>query len=441
MDSLEKEPPNGLEWRVPMPEGAPATTRLHVAGPALPAPLGAWTLLMMLKTKGFGFADRVWKMGAEDPRKAMYGFKLGVALTLVSLLYYVRPMYDGVGGNAVWAIMTVVLAFEYTVGGTVSKGINGTAGTMSAALLALGVHWVATKSGHRFEPVVASGSVFVLGAAAAFARFIPTVALRFDYGVTAFILTYGYVSVSGYRVHELPVLALQRICSYSIGILICVAVSVLICPVWSGEQLRLLTARNMESLAAACVLDSKAAEDAHANLAWWEPAHGRFGFRHPYAQYAHVGAAMRRCACCLDVLGSCVGGESQSAERVLGEACTRLGEQSARVLREAAGCIATMTVRRSLGLAVEDLDAAVHELRAGLSAVETEALPPLFTVASSLLLIDVSARVKEVVDAVHVLATLARFKPADDEGGDKAPSGTKVHPLRNASQGCLDMTP
>ncbi|KAK3158709.1 hypothetical protein QOZ80_2AG0140570 [Eleusine coracana subsp. coracana] len=286
---------------------------------------------------------------------------------------------------------------------------------MSAALLALGVHWVATKSGHRFEPVVASGSVFLLGAAAAFARFTPTVALRFDYGVTAFILTYGYVSVSGYRVHELPHAHL-----------------------WSGEQLHILTARNMESLAATvescfagprtqakserqgknmqCVLDSKPAEDAHANLVWWEPPHGRFGFRHPYAQYANVGAAMRRCACCLHVLGSCV---SQSAERVLGEACTRLGEQSARVLREASGCIATMTVRRSLGLAVEDLDAAVHELRAGIIAVETDVMMPLFTVASSLLMIEVSTRVKEVVDAVHVLATLARFKPVDDEGGER----------------------
>lgn len=41
---------------------------------------------------------------------------MGVALTLVSLFYYVRPLYDGVRGNAVWAIMTVVLVFEYTVG-------------------------------------------------------------------------------------------------------------------------------------------------------------------------------------------------------------------------------------------------------------------------------------------------------------------------------------
>ncbi|TVU27969.1 hypothetical protein EJB05_19475, partial [Eragrostis curvula] len=474
MDSLEEEPQNGMEWRVPMPEGAPATA-VHDAGPAQAR--GAWTRLITwmgtIKTKVFGSAHTVWKIGADDPRKAMYGVKLGVALTLVSLFYYVRPMYDGVGGNAVWAIMTVVLAFEYTVGGTVSKGLNGTTGTMSAALLALGVHWVASKSGSTFEPVVASGSVFLLGAAAAFARFIPTVTLRFDYGVTAFILTYGYVAVSGYRAHDLAVLALRRICTYSIGIFLCIAVCVLVCPVWSGEQMHLLTARNMESLAAAvegcvedcfdergkrprmqaeseghkqCVLDSKAAEDAHANLAWWEPPHGRFGSRHPYDQYVRVGAAMRRCAFCLDALGSrVVGTEARAPEhaaaRVLGEAC-------ARVLRESSGCIATMTLPRGLGLAMEEMDAAVDELRADLRAVTsklveehtetslTEAMP-LFTVGT--LLIEVSVRVKEVVDAVHVLATLARFKPADDEGGEKTESGRKWHPLNNVSP--LDLTP
>lgn len=63
-----------------------------------------------------GSAKKVWKIGTDDPRKATYGVKVGVALTLVSLFYYVRPLYDGVRGNAVWAIMTVVLVFEYTVG-------------------------------------------------------------------------------------------------------------------------------------------------------------------------------------------------------------------------------------------------------------------------------------------------------------------------------------
>jgi hypothetical protein len=80
---------------------------------------------------------------------------------------------------------------------------------------------------------------------------------------------------------------------------------------------------------------------------------------------------------------------------------------------------------------------------------------PFFTVAS--LLIEVSARVKEVVDAVHVLATLARFKPADGEGGEKPrscaetwarwgsietspQSGTKVYPL-NDDASHQDLTP
>ena len=43
------------------------------------------------------------------------------------------------------------------------KGFNRTVGTVSGAGLALGVHWVASKSGKTLEPAVASGSVFLLG--------------------------------------------------------------------------------------------------------------------------------------------------------------------------------------------------------------------------------------------------------------------------------------
>jgi uncharacterized membrane protein YccC len=104
-------------------------------------------------------------IGAADySGKAVYGMKVALALTLVSLFYYARPLYDGVGGrNVVWAIMTVVLVFEYTVGGSMYKGFNRTVGTISGAGLALAVHWVASKSGKTLEPVVASGSVFLLG--------------------------------------------------------------------------------------------------------------------------------------------------------------------------------------------------------------------------------------------------------------------------------------
>lgn len=62
------------------------------------------------------FVVRAWDMGVAEPKKLIHGLKVGMALSLVSLFYYMRPLYEGVGGNAMWAIMTVVVVFEFTVG-------------------------------------------------------------------------------------------------------------------------------------------------------------------------------------------------------------------------------------------------------------------------------------------------------------------------------------
>lgn len=64
----------------------------------------------------WSFIDKAWQLGKKEPRKVIHGFKVGLALSLVSLFYYLRPLYDDVGGNAMWAVMTVVVVFEYTVG-------------------------------------------------------------------------------------------------------------------------------------------------------------------------------------------------------------------------------------------------------------------------------------------------------------------------------------
>jgi hypothetical protein len=45
----------------------------------------------------------------------------------------------------------------------VYKGLNRAIATASAAVVALGVHWIASKSGDKFEPFIRSGSVFLLG--------------------------------------------------------------------------------------------------------------------------------------------------------------------------------------------------------------------------------------------------------------------------------------
>lgn len=56
------------------------------------------------------------KLGKDDPRRIVHSLKVGLALTLVSLIYYLKPLYDGIGINALWAVLTVVLVFEFSVG-------------------------------------------------------------------------------------------------------------------------------------------------------------------------------------------------------------------------------------------------------------------------------------------------------------------------------------
>lgn len=58
----------------------------------------------------------VWQVGADDPRRVIHSMKVGLALSLVSILDFVRPLFDSFGGNAMWVVMTVVVVFEFTVG-------------------------------------------------------------------------------------------------------------------------------------------------------------------------------------------------------------------------------------------------------------------------------------------------------------------------------------
>ncbi|CAL5015399.1 unnamed protein product [Urochloa decumbens] len=464
----QNRPPSAPEWRVTVPEGASVTVVHEATGRAA----RAWACLVSLvlacrDNRVVGFGRRAWRIGADDPRRAVHGLKVGLALALVSVFYYTRPLYDGVGGAAMWAVLTVVVVFEYTVGGCVYKGLNRAIATASAAVVALGVHWIASKSGDKLEPFIRSGSVFLLAATATFSRFIPAVKARFDYGVTIFILTYSLVAVSGYRVGALVAMAQQRVSTIAIGVSICVATCALICPVWAGQELHRATARNMDKLAAAvesivddyfsssskpspstppasssgsaaanaiegyirCVLNSKASEDAQANLARWEPPHGRFGFRHPYAQYRNVGAAMRHCAYCVEALAACVRsatqpppappGHASRRNGHLGGACTQVAALCGRVLREASGSVAAMATSGALDLAVAEMGDAVRELQDDLRALPPSTLlmldeaAQLFTVTS--LLIEVSARIEGVVDAVDTLARLANFRPEDDD--------------------------
>lgn len=73
-------------------------------------------MLKGLKENVFSVFRTAKKLGQDDPRRVIHSLKVGLALTLVSLFYYYQPLYDSFGLSAMWAVMTVVVVFEFSVG-------------------------------------------------------------------------------------------------------------------------------------------------------------------------------------------------------------------------------------------------------------------------------------------------------------------------------------
>lgn len=63
-----------------------------------------------------GVARQAIELAKDDPRRLIHSLKVGLTVTLVSLLYYLQPLYNNLGASAMWAVMTVVVVFEFSVG-------------------------------------------------------------------------------------------------------------------------------------------------------------------------------------------------------------------------------------------------------------------------------------------------------------------------------------
>ncbi|KAF9685971.1 hypothetical protein SADUNF_Sadunf03G0110100 [Salix dunnii] len=458
----------GVEWRITLGDGS-SKSLVPETGPVSRVWMGLKSLIAGYVLKVWKFLKKAWDIGVDDPRKVIHCLKVGMALTVVSLVYFTRPLYEGVGGNAMWAIMTVVVVFENTVGATISKSLNRVFGTTLAGFLAFGVHWVASQSGQKFEPVIIGASVFLLASAATFSRFIPSVKARFDYGALIFILTFSLVAVSGYRVEKLFDLAHQRLSTIIIGTSLCVLVTMLICPIWAGQELHALISRNMDKLADSldgcvqeyfdhngelddsdkqpskkllgykCVLNSKTTEESMTNFARWEPAHGPFNFKHPWQQYLKIGASMRSCAYSIEALNNCVDSENQAPEFIkkrLSNICLKVSSNSSCVIKELAKTIKTLKKSSSIDFLVEEMSGAVQDLQNEIKSLsnllrpaeillpekETEKTSstihlleviPIVIVVS--LLIEISSRIQDIVETVEELANVAEFKAEDDD--------------------------
>lgn len=396
--------------------------------------------------KGVEAMQEAKKVGEDDPRKIVHSFKVGLALTLVSLFYYYRPLYDGFGVNAMWAVLTVVVVFEFSVGATLGKGINRMLATSLAGALAVGAHHISTLWGGEVgEPILIAFFVFVVAAIVTFMRFFPALKARYDYGLLVFILTFCLVSVSGYRDTQVLDMAHKRLSTIAIGSCTPIMVCIFICPVWIGADLHNLVAGNMEKLGDfiegfgfeyfhikeselsssdtqsslqgyKSVLSSKSLEETMANLARWEPGHGGFKFCHPWEKYLNVGALTRQCAYKIEALNTCLNTEIQAPAEIrskIQEPCTNICLESGKALKELAAALKKMTRASSANPHIEYSKAAAERLKLLLKRGIWDDVNLLETIPSAAvasLLLEVVACVEKIAEAVHELASVAHFK-------------------------------
>ncbi|XP_010510791.1 PREDICTED: aluminum-activated malate transporter 7-like [Camelina sativa] len=388
------------------------------------------------------------RLAKEDPRRVVHSFKVGLVLALVSSFYYYQPLYDSFGVNAMWAVMTVVVVFEFSVGATIGKGFNRVAATLFAGALGIGAHHLASMSGATGEPILLAIFVFVQAALSTFVRFVPRVKARYDYSLLIFILTFALISVSGFREEQVLMLTHKRISTVIIGGLSCVLISIFVCPVWAGQDLHSLLASNLEKLSFflldfgdkyceavgnddtkevdkrkkdfdnyKSVLNSKSNEESLANFAKWEPGHGQFRFRHPWKQYLALGELIRQCAYRIHALNSYLNTDDTKVpveiKNKLREPLKRMSLESGKAMKEMSMSLKKMTKPSSCDLHVQNARSACKSLTNLLNSgilKEVEPLELISLLTAISLLIDIINLTEKILESLHELASAAKFK-------------------------------
>ncbi|KAL0418358.1 UNVERIFIED_CONTAM: Aluminum-activated malate transporter 8 [Sesamum radiatum] len=306
-----------------------------------------------LKAKIAGIARQTKKVAMDDPRRLIHSLKAGLALTLVSLFYYFQPLYTSFGVSTMWAVMTVVVVFEFSVGATLGKGLNRGLATLAAGALGLGANHLASVSGKTWEPVLIGLFVFLQGFGDEYLR-------TFDQ---------------------------------------------------ESENERTSSLVGLNS-----VLDSKSKEETLANFARWEPGHGQFMYRHPWKQYLKIANLTRQCAGRVEALNAYLNSKtpaSQEIQCMIAGMSTGSGE----VLKELSWAITTMSRPPSPSPHIPNLKIASKNLNSLLKSDFCEEhtnllqVIPVATVAA--LLNDTVTSVENIADAVNELSSLANFKPKD----------------------------
>ncbi|XP_074586928.1 aluminum-activated malate transporter 9-like [Curcuma longa] len=316
----------------------------------------------------------------EDTNRVTFSLKVGLACLLVSLLILVRHPYRVFGTNMIWALITVAIMFEYTVGATFNRGFNRALGSLFAGIFAVVFMQIAASSGSTVAPYIIGFSIFLIGAITSFMKLWPSL-IPYEYGLRVILFTYCLIIATGYRVGDPLRTAVDRLYSIAIGGAVAVLVNVLIFPIWAGEQLHNeliehfnLVADSLEECVekylncdrteprdddfhdepaayrkCRAILTSSSNLNSLANSAKWEPPHGGFAhFAYPWKEYVSVGAVLRHCAYEVMAMHGCLHSQTQAS---YGRRCAFQADivdaaaQAAELLRSLSRDIFDMTHR------------------------------------------------------------------------------------------------
>lgn len=64
----------------------------------------------------YEFAKKSLEMGQSDPRKIIFAIKMGLALSVSSVLIFWEDLSTDMGQYSIWAILTVIVMFEFSIG-------------------------------------------------------------------------------------------------------------------------------------------------------------------------------------------------------------------------------------------------------------------------------------------------------------------------------------
>uniref|UniRef100_A0A0E0E0D3 Aluminum-activated malate transporter n=1 Tax=Oryza meridionalis TaxID=40149 RepID=A0A0E0E0D3_9ORYZ len=324
-------------------------------------------------------AEELWAFARADPRKAVFAAKVGLALALISLLVFLREPRDIVS-HSVWAILTVVVVFE---------GL----GTLTAGGLALAVAELSKHLG-KLEEVILIISIFIVAFFTTLTKLHPKMK-AYEYGFRVFLLTFCYVMVSGYNTGKFTDTAVSRFILIAIGAAVSLGINVGIYPIWAGQDLHNLVAKNFIGVAKSlegCVdgylkcmeyeripskilvyqasddplysgyraaVEASAQEETLLGFAIWEPPHGAYKMmKYPWRNFTKVGGALRHCSFAVMALHGCILSEIQAppeSRKVFSAEIHRVGIEGAKVLRELGDKVKTMTK-----LSSSDILAEVH---------------------------------------------------------------------------------